>query len=100
MQRLADIARRAAVAMVRKGAGVHSMQQRIPPVAMQLPSVTARAPTTPSAAALQDEDGDVCDHLPLVRLASIEAAGTTVLTVTASGASQRLLQQKSTRHCC
>jgi hypothetical protein len=81
MQRLADIARRAAVAVVRRGAAVHSMQQRMPAAAVQVPAVAARPSTQPAIASMQAEAADISAHLPLVRLASIEAEGSTVIVL-------------------
>jgi hypothetical protein len=77
------------------------MQQRMPAAGMQLaavqlPAGAARAPNQSAVAALQDEAFDISAHLPLVRLASIEAAGSTVpiLSSTNQGSASRKMRKQ------
>lgn len=73
------------------------MQQRVPAASMQMPKAATRAPLPSLSAALQEEPCDISAHLPLVRLASIEAAGTTVPIPVAD---QRLAQRKPRQQRC
>jgi hypothetical protein len=76
---------------------VHSMQQRMPAAAVQLPAVAARPSTQPAIASMQDDAADISAHLPLVRLASIEAEGSTVPVLPSNNqgtASRRGQQQR------